>query len=80
VISQGLKKTTLIADETGKQLPALTVFGKSIRCLKDHLIELLRKRNFDPTDDEIKWVLTVPAIWDDTAKGFMREAAKMVTF
>ncbi|XP_060601655.1 heat shock 70 kDa protein 12B-like [Ruditapes philippinarum] len=75
--TKGLKKTTLIADETGKQLPALTVFGKSIRCLKDHLIELLRKRNFDPTDDEIKWVLTVPAIWDDTAKGFMREAANM---
>ena len=69
----------MIADETGKELPALTVFSKSIQCLKDHLITLLRKKDFDPKDHEIKWVLTVPAIWDDTAKGFMREAATKVT-
>ncbi|XP_045193641.2 heat shock 70 kDa protein 12A-like [Mercenaria mercenaria] len=74
--TNGLKRTTLISDETGKQLPALTVFSKSIECLKNHLIDLLGKKNFDVKEDEIKWVLTVPAIWDDTAKGFMREAAK----
>ena len=28
--------------------------------------------------EEILWVLTVPAIWDDTAKMFMKEAAKLV--
>lgn len=27
------------------------------------------------TVDDINFVLTVPAIWDDTAKMFMREAA-----
>ena len=28
--------------------------------------------------EDILWVLTVPAIWDDTAKMFMKEAAKLV--
>ena len=30
--------------------------------------------------DDIFWVLTVPAIWDDSAKQFMREAAVNVSF
>lgn len=29
-------------------------------------------------DDDIGWVITVPAIWNDTAKKFMRLAAKKV--
>lgn len=28
---------------------------------------------------EIMWVLTVPTIWDDEKKQFMREAAQMVS-
>lgn len=29
-----------------------------------------------PVESDIQWVLTVPAIWDDAAKQFMREAAQ----
>ena len=29
----------------------------------------------EPDIDLIRWVLTVPAIWDEEAKGFMREVA-----
>lgn len=67
---------TPIADETGKKLPAIDVFSKSIECLKNHLKDLLLERNITLKDHEALWVLTVPAIWDDTAKGFMRQAAK----
>lgn len=28
---------------------------------------------------QVQWVLTVPAIWEPAAKGFMREAAYMVS-
>ena len=54
---------------------ALEVFGESIRYLKDHALCQLGG-TFD--DDDIRWVLTVPAIWDDSAKQFMRLAAEMV--
>lgn len=67
----------MLTDETGKQLEALKVFGLSIQCLKDSLIKLLSDKVTVPPRD-ILWVLTVPAIWDDPAKQFMREAAKMV--
>ena len=64
-----------IEDETGKQLPALVVFSESIKYLKDTLLEEARKQQTDIRADDIKWILTIPAIWSDPAKTFMRRAA-----
>ena len=65
----------LIEDETGKQLPALVVFAESIKYLKDTLLEEANKQQTDIRTEDIKWILTVPAIWSDPAKTFMRRAA-----
>ncbi|XP_078341039.1 heat shock 70 kDa protein 12A-like [Crassostrea virginica] len=65
----------LIEDETGKQLPALVVFSESIKYLKLSLLEEAKKQQTDIQADDIKWILTVPAIWSDPAKTFMRRAA-----
>ena len=65
----------LIEDETGKQLPALVVFSESIKYLKDTLLEEANKQQTDIRTEDIKWILTVPAIWSDPAKTFMRRAA-----
>jgi hypothetical protein len=35
-------------------------------------------KSIDIREDEIKWVLTVPAIWSDQAKDFMRKSAEKV--
>nr|XP_022297405.1 heat shock 70 kDa protein 12A-like [Crassostrea virginica] len=64
-----------IEDETGKPLPALTVFSESLRYLKQSLLEEAKKQQTDIGIDDIKWILTVPAIWSDPAKAFMRKAA-----
>nr|XP_022299845.1 heat shock 70 kDa protein 12A-like [Crassostrea virginica] len=64
-----------IEDETGKQLPALVVFSESIKYLKQSLLEEAKKQQTDIVVDDIKWILTVPAIWSDPAKAFMRRAA-----
>nr|XP_022298993.1 heat shock 70 kDa protein 12A-like isoform X1 [Crassostrea virginica] len=64
-----------IEDETGKQLPALVVFSESIKYLKDSLLEEAKKQQTDIRVGDIKWILTVPAIWSDPAKTFMRRAA-----
>lgn len=58
-----------------KKFPAFQVFSLSIKALKDHLETTLQNQGIDVKSDEIKWVLTVPAIWSDSAKQFMREAA-----
>ena len=76
---QDLSKASELVEEGGKKLPAMTVFSRSIECLKMHLHKLLADKHIDVKDGDVLWVLTVPAIWDDTAKGFMREAAKQVS-
>ncbi|CAH1264037.1 HSPA12B [Branchiostoma lanceolatum] len=67
---KSLSKDTTIEDVNGKKLPALDVFAHALRYLKDHMLKATTLKN-----DDICWVLTVPAIWDDSAKQFMRQAA-----
>lgn len=64
----------MISDINGKELPAMYVFSKAIEYMHDHLLKGLNEQD----DEEIKWVLTVPAIWDNSAKQFMRDAAEQV--
>jgi len=59
-------------------MPALDVFSACIKYLKDHLIENCKKALPDTSEEDFRFVLTVPAIWNDTSKQFMREAAVMV--
>jgi len=56
-------------------MPAMTIFSHAIRFLKDHLLSTLQNRATDIYDDDINYVITVPAIWDERAKQFMRKAA-----
>lgn len=65
----------VMEDILKKKFPAFQVFSLSIKALKDHLETTLQNQGIDVKSDEIKWVLTVPAIWSDSAKQFMREAA-----
>ena len=64
-----------LEDESGKQLPALIVFSESLKYLKHSLLEEAKKQQTDIGVYDIKWILTVPAIWSDPAKSFMRRAA-----
>lgn len=64
----------------GKTLPAIAVFTLSIKALKDHLLDMLDTRGTTLRAEEVLWVLTVPAIWTDSAKFFMRKAALKVIF
>lgn len=61
-------------------MKAIDVFSTAIKYLKDYLISTIQDKNLNCTitEEKIKWVLTVPAIWDVAAKKFMREAAERV--
>lgn len=73
--SGGLTREAMIVDETGKKLSAMLVISLSIGYMKDHLMSLIKKRCIGVDEDDIHWVITIPAIWEDSAKQFMREAA-----
>ncbi|XP_060556060.1 heat shock 70 kDa protein 12A-like [Ruditapes philippinarum] len=75
-LSEKINRNLMLEDETGRSLLAIDVFAMSIRFLKDDLLETCNKRISGPiVAREVQWVLTVPAIWNDGAKQFMREAA-----
>ncbi|XP_078320406.1 heat shock 70 kDa protein 12B-like isoform X4 [Crassostrea virginica] len=60
-----------IKDETGKKdLPLKTVIRESIRYLKEHAL-----KSCSLTENDVRWVLTVPSICSDSQKEFMRSAA-----
>ena len=62
-------------------MKALDVFSISIEHLKNKLMkEMNQKLTGDILEKDVDFVLTVPAIWGDAAKMFMREAAVQVRF
>lgn len=77
---QNLNSNTKISDIRGRKLPAMKVFTSAIEYLKNHLLDHLKERFIDHfKTDDIYWVLTVPAIWNDKGKLFMRSAAQKVS-
>uniref|UniRef100_A0A2K5D4B6 Heat shock protein family A (Hsp70) member 12B n=1 Tax=Aotus nancymaae TaxID=37293 RepID=A0A2K5D4B6_AOTNA len=60
----------------GKKMPALEVFAHALRFFKEHALQELREQSPSlPEKHTVCRVLTVPAIWKQPAKQFMREAA-----
>ncbi|KAK3609225.1 hypothetical protein CHS0354_035164 [Potamilus streckersoni] len=73
-----LNRDMVLKDMTGKSMRAVDIFAAGIKYLKDHLLD-----NINGVSEyviliapDIHWILTVPAIWNDSAKQFMREAAR----
>ncbi|XP_062839620.1 heat shock 70 kDa protein 12B [Anolis carolinensis] len=60
----------------GKKVQALEVFAHALRFFKQQAVQELKDQcPALPERDAIRWVITVPAIWKQPAKQFMREAA-----
>lgn len=65
----------------GKKVLASLVFAHALRYFKDCCLKELNEQSISATPitpDDIQWVLTVPAIWRQSAKQFMRLAATQV--
>ena len=75
-----ISRNLILEDGNGHKMNAMKVFSESIKYLKDHFVETTESRMTNLVETDIYWVLTVPAIWKDNAKQFMREAAQQVFF
>lgn len=68
-----------IPDEMGRILPALDVFSMAIKFLVDDMHTVVKDRVAGTIQkSDVHWVITVPAIWTDSAKQFMRKAGESV--
>lgn len=70
-----VKRDMMLEDINGKKMKAIDVFSECIRYLKEHMFQSMVDKIPDIQQTDITYVLTVPAIWDDSAKQFMRKAA-----
>jgi len=77
---QQLSRDTLITAANGKTHRALDVFAHALRYFRQHALQELSDQTSTPVlDDDIRWVITVPAIWKPPARQFMRLAATQVS-
>jgi len=56
-------------------MSAITIFSMAIKYMREHLMAALKKKDSDVRESDVMFILTVPAIWSDASKQFMREAA-----
>ena len=76
---QDLNKNTYIEAVNGAKRPAIEIFTYALQFFKEHALqELSDQSSTQILNDDVKWVITVPAIWREPAKQFMREAAYKV--
>lgn len=62
-----------------KKMQAVDVFAAVISYFKDEIVQSKERKRRILVED-IHWVITVPAIWNLSAKQFMRDAAEKVSF
>uniref|UniRef100_A0A3B3TMT9 Uncharacterized protein n=1 Tax=Poecilia latipinna TaxID=48699 RepID=A0A3B3TMT9_9TELE len=74
-----LRRDMKIQAANGKEMEALKVFTEALRFLKDDALKTINSNAAGMVflASDFTWVLTVPAIWDQSAKQFMREAATL---
>ena len=66
----------MLTAANGEKFPAKKVFSYSLQFFREHALrELSDQSGVKIMSDDVKWVITVPAIWKQPAKQFMREAA-----
>ncbi len=59
----------------GRELDLMLVISESLRFISDKAIEKLQEQVGKIQKNRIRWVLTVPALWTEDQKQFMRRAA-----
>ena len=71
----------MLEASNGKSILAITVFSYALRFFKEHALqELSDQSGVKIVNDDVRWVITVPAIWKAPAKQFMRQAAYQVNY
>ena len=69
-------KSTIIAQNSGKELPLQLVIQKVLEKIKELAIKEISKNRpyLEKETEKIKWVVTVPAIWNEHQKSIMMKS------
>ena len=69
-------KNIIVAENSGKELPLKLVIQKVLETIKEIAIKEIsnNRPHLEKETEKIKWVVTVPAIWDEHQKSIMMES------
>uniref|UniRef100_A0A3B4C0U4 Heat shock protein 12B n=1 Tax=Pygocentrus nattereri TaxID=42514 RepID=A0A3B4C0U4_PYGNA len=71
-----LTMVTELESVNGRRVRAIEVFAHALRFFREHALKEVKDQSSSVLEgDEVRWVITVPAVWRQPAKQFMREAA-----
>jgi molecular chaperone DnaK (HSP70) len=59
----------------GRELPLMKVISESLKYISQKAMEKLKEQIGKVITSKIRWVLTVPALWGEEHKQFMRRSA-----
>nr|XP_015199351.1 PREDICTED: heat shock 70 kDa protein 12B [Lepisosteus oculatus] len=60
----------------GRKMRAIEVFAHALRFFREHALKEVKDQSSAVLEGgDVRWVITVPAVWRQPAKQFMREAA-----
>lgn len=59
----------------GREMPLMTVISQTLRYISEKALDKLQEQVGKVVPAKIRWVLTVPALWSEEHKLFMRKAA-----
>ncbi|CAC5392283.1 unnamed protein product [Mytilus coruscus] len=72
---KGLDKNMMLEDINGREMKASDVFACCIEYIKNKVFKRAEEAVRGLKEEQVHWMITVPAIWNESARQFMREAA-----
>ncbi|XP_045172708.2 heat shock 70 kDa protein 12B-like [Mercenaria mercenaria] len=76
-LGENINLDMTLKDEMGRMLPAIDVFSLAIKFLVDDMHRVVKDKIAGVIErSDVHWVISVPAIWTDSAKQFMRKAGE----
>ncbi|WAQ95709.1 HS12A-like protein, partial [Mya arenaria] len=72
---EGMDRNVKLKSIDGQEQRAMPIFSMAIEYLKREAMKQINETTDGLRDTDVLFVITVPAIWNDSAKQFMREAA-----
>ena len=60
----------------GRELPLMKVIAESLKFIAEKALAKLSEQVGTVVKTKVRWVLTVPALWSEEHKFFMRKAAE----
>ncbi|XP_052091560.1 uncharacterized protein LOC127728285 isoform X2 [Mytilus californianus] len=76
---KGLNKDMMLEDINGRKMKALDVFACCIEYIKNKVFKRAEEAVRGLTEERVHWMITVPAIWNESARQFIIAAATKST-